>query len=264
MPSQGISVCFVIKNGMINGYPFWESLTSSLPLADEIIISEGFSTDGTYEAILKFQKKYGQKVKVFRCDWSKFVTEYGDVITKVSHEAMSHCSKNWIYYLQADEIIHPLNVGFLKKFVGRNPKFNSVCFSYNHFIGSWKPLPPGGAAYNQAIRMVKKSGLIYLIGDGWTFGGQIHPTFGPNGIPKPVYHFGWVFPKNIDQKNIEQVKIYPSLPEYQKKAEGSRQRIVSGYRERKGLPVPEDYDDYPCGMKRLVGAFEYTLPLEGS
>lgn len=260
MPSAGISVCFIVKNGLTNGYPFWESLTSSIPIADEIVVSEGFSNDGTYEAILKFQKKYGSKVKVFRCDWNKFKSESGAVIAKVSQEAINFCSKSWIYYLQADEIVHPRNVDFIKRVVNSN--HNSVCFNFNHFIGSWKPLPPGGAAYSTAIRMVRKIPSIYLLGDGWTFAGQIAPVLGPNGVPKPVYHFGWVFPKNIDQKNIEQSKIYPDLSAYQNKASASQQNILNGYGEEKGLPVPDDYDDFPCGMKRLVGAFKYTLPPE--
>ena len=260
MSCQGISVCFIVKNGLLNGYPFWESLTSSLPIADEIIISEGFSSDETYDTVLRFQRIHGQKVKVFRCDWNKFKSESGTVIAKVSQEAMSHCCSSWIYYLQADEIIHPENIDFIKKAVNSN--HNSVCFNFNHFIGSWKPLPQGAAAYSSAIRMVRKSPSIYLLGDGWTFAGQTSPVLGPNGIPKPIYHFGWVFPKNIDQKHIEQSKIYPDLSEYQTKAADSSQKILIGYSEEKGLPIPNDYDDYPCGMKRLVGAFKYTLPLE--
>lgn len=259
MPAQGISVCFVIKNGLINGYPFWESLTSCLPLADEIVISEGFSTDGTYDAILKFQKRYGSKIKLIRADWNSHKSDCGSVITKVSQDAMAHCSRSWIYYLQADEIIHPSNISCLRRLI--DSKYNSVCFNYNHFIGSWKPLPPGVAAYSQAIRMVRKKPSIFLIGDGWNFGGQVGPTFGPDGIPKPIYHFGWVFPKNIDLKNVEQLKIYPNIEGYQKKAAESYQRIVNGYSEKKGLPIPDDYDDYPCGMKRLVGEFCYSLPV---
>lgn len=258
MPSQGISVCFVIKNGLINGYPFWESLTSCLPLADEIIISEGYSTDGTYEALQRFMKLHGQKVKMFRHEWSQYKSESGSVIANVSQNAMSRCTKSWIYYLQADEIIHPRNIGVLKKLVTSD--YNSVCFNYNHFIGSWKPLPHGSAAYSQAVRMVRKKSSIFLIGDGWNFGGRIGPTFGPDGIPKPIYHFGWVFPRNMDLKKVEQSKIYPNMEEYRKNGAEAYQRILNGYAEEKGFPIPEDYDDYPCGMKRLVGAFSYTLP----
>lgn len=258
MPSQGISVCFVIKNGLINGYPFWESLNSCLPFADEIIISEGYSTDGTYEAIRKFENKYSSKVKVIRCDWNKFKSESGSVITKVSQEAMNHCHKSWIYYLQADEIVHPENVGFIKKMVVSD--YNSICFKFNHFIGSWKPLPEGSAAYGSAIRMVRKKPSIFLIGDAWNFGGQTGPVFGPAGIPKPIYHFAWVFPKNIDLKRIEHGKIYPDMQCYQRTAQEARERMASGSTGTNGLPIPDDYNDYPCGMKRLVGAFSYTLP----
>jgi len=258
--SKGISVCFVIKNGMINGYPFWESLTSSLPFANEIVIGEGYSTDGTYEAILKFREIHGKKVKIFRCDWDKYSSEGGNIIAKVSHEAMSHCKMTWIYYLQADEIIHPLNVPFIRRVV--NSEYNSVSFLFHHFSRSWKPMSASAGGYNCAIRMVRVKPFVTLIGDGWTFGGEILPILGPNGIPKPIYHFSWVFPKNIDQKSVEHGKIYPDIACYQQTAAEGKKNIINGYVEKKGLPIPEDYNDYPDIMKRLLGAFEYTLPPE--
>jgi len=259
--NDGISVCFVIKNGLINGYPFWESLESSLPIANEIVISEGYSSDKTYEVLLKFRDKYKDRVKLFQADWSRNVGGCGEIISVISSEAMSRCTCKWIYYLQADEIIHKDNCNILKDIAsGKLGNYNSVCFNYAHFIGSWKPLPKGGAAYSNAIRMVKNTREISLMGDGWTFKGSIHPVFDPNSIPKPIYHFGWVFPKNIDQKNVEQGKIYSGMSDYQRKASLSAENIKRGYTQKNGFPKPDDYDDYPDSMRRLIGQFEYTLP----
>ncbi len=259
---DGISVCFVIKNGLINGYPFWESLESSLPIADEIIISEGNSSDKTYEALLKFKEKYGDKIKIFRTNWErKHVGGCGEIISVISSEAISKCSHNWIYYLQADEIIHKDNYGIIKEVASSKlGNFNSINFKYAHFIGSWTPLPFGSAAYSEAIRMVRNIREISLMGDAWTFKGSIYPVFPSNNVPKPVYHFGWVFPKNIDQKNVEQAKIYPSMCNYQKKARDSAENIKKGYSQKNGFPKSETFDDYPESMKRLIGQFEYTLP----
>jgi len=261
MKKRGISVCFVVKNGMINGYPFWESLESCLPIADEIVISEGMSRDNTFEVLNKFKNKYGDKVNIFRTEWSKFSAYSGEVIALVSEEAMKKCSYEWIYYLQADEVIHEDNVQFLKSVpTGGVGNCNSIYFKFAHLIGSWKPLPQGGAAYSEAIRMVKNIPSITLLGDGWTFTGSTQPVFPSTTIPKPIYHLGWVFPKNIDQKNIEQAKIYSTMKIYQDKAASARQNVAKGYNQKLGLPIPTDFDDYPKNVKRLVGAFEYTLP----
>jgi glycosyltransferase involved in cell wall biosynthesis len=261
--NEGISVCFVIKNGLINGYPFWESLESCLPIANEIVISDGNSVDKTYDALLKFKERYGDKVKLFKTNWERSgIGGCGEIISVISSETMAKCSCKWIYYLQADEIIHKDNYNILKDIASEKlGNYNSVCFRYSHFIGSWKPLPRGGAAYSEAIRMVRNMKEISLMGDAWTFKGVIHPVFDPNKIPKPIYHFGWVFPKNIDQKNVEQAKIYPSMPDYQRKASASAENIKKGYSQKNGFPKPEDYDDYPDSMRRLIGQFEYSLPL---
>lgn len=258
---SGISVCFVIKNGVTNGYPFWESLESCLPIADEIVISEGFSIDNTLEVVKKFQSLHPGKVKIFNCDWKKFSTGSGEVIAGVSMEAIKKCTRQWVYYLQADEIIHKDNYQPIRDIAsGKFGNFNSVNFAFSHFIGSWDPLPLGGACYSYAVRMIKNIPTTYLIGDAWTFGGTIHPVFEPGTVLKPIYHFGWVFPKNINQKNIEHAKLYPSLPEYQQKAKQSMEAILTGKIENKGLPLPQTFTDFPENMKRLIGCFEYTLP----
>lgn len=258
--SPGISVCFIIKNGIINGYPFWESLQSCLPIADEIVISEGFSRDLTYKAIEKFRKDNGGKVKVVRHDWGKFVSSQGEVISRVSTATIEQCTKQWVYYLQADEIIHPDNYQVIRDMAsGKLGNYNSINFRFAHFIGSWEPLPVGSAAYSYAIRMIRNIPEIHLIGDAWTFGGGISPSYPHEKIPKPVYHLGWVFPKNINQKNIEQAKIYSGMKIYQDKARDAQSRIDLNS-NKVGLPPPKDFSDFPEGIKRLIGQYEYTLP----
>lgn len=256
----GISVCFVVKNGITNGYPFWESLQSCLPIADEIVISEGNSTDDTFKVVKKFCELHPDKAHFFRCDWNNHKTAAGEVIAKVSMEAMQKCRRQWIYYLQADELIHKDNYQVIRDVSCGKFNCRSVYFEFAHFIGSWDPLPVGGAAYSYAIRMVKNVRDISLIGDAWTFGGATAPVLSAKDFPKPIYHFGWVFPKNISQKSIEQAKIYPHLPEYQAKAKNAIEAIKSGQDEKKGLPMPNTFTDFPESMKRLVGQYEYTLP----
>lgn len=262
--NAGISVCFIIRNGLKNGYPFWESLNSAVPFADEIVISEGYSDDGTFEVIQRFGRLYKDKVRIYRDNWDLARSQHGEVITQVSTWNMRRCTKSWIYYLQADEIIHEHNFDFLRLIAEEKiGKFNSVSFPFLHFIGSWNPLPRDGTAYSEAIRMVRNTTTIYLLGDAWNFTGAVDPIFPAGHVPKPVYHFGWVFPKNIDLKNLSHAQLYKGLKEYQEKAQKSRENIVRGYKEKKGLPPPVNFTDFPAGTERLVGMFEYQLPPEG-
>jgi glycosyltransferase involved in cell wall biosynthesis len=70
-----------------------------LPLADEIIVNEGMSSDGTYERITAIDPK----VKVFRSDWSR--PEGMQWYCAFKDAARRHCTGDWCLYLDCDEFI---------------------------------------------------------------------------------------------------------------------------------------------------------------
>jgi glycosyltransferase involved in cell wall biosynthesis len=254
-----ISVNFVIKNGLNQGYSFWESLESCLPFADEIVISEGYSVDGTDKVIAEFAKRNPVKVVVHKDRWDTVCSGHGEVISIISNRNQRRCKNEWIYYLQADEVIHPDNVSFIKR-VAKESKYNAVSFPFWHFIGAWKPLE-GSAAYKQAIRMVKNRPDITLIGDAWNFGGKIDPVCPATEVPKPVFHLAWVFPANTDEKRLQHGQIYLKMKGYQDNAQKAKENIAKKTVYDKGLPTEGiDLNIFPESVKRLVGAVKYTLP----
>jgi len=257
--SRKISVCFIIRNGIKQGYPFWESLSSCLPFADQIVISEGHSDDGTADYIEQFRKEHPKLVRLYQDDWRSIRSAHGEVIEKISTRNMRRCSYEWIYYLQADEVIHEDNHAFIRDIAENHSRdFNSVSFRFAHFIGSWTPLEPG-VAYDEAIRMVKNDKKIHLIGDAWNFGGGIHAVCPAGLSPKPIYHLGWVFPENNDVKKIEHGGIYLDNPSYQRSANAGRRSQESTH-EYVGLPPSDTFDDYPDSVRRLIGLSKYTFP----
>lgn len=262
---SGISVCFIIKNGIRQGYPFWESLQSCLPFANEIVISEGGSDDGTAECIAKFISKYGTsngpEFRVFRDNWNEKPSQYGEVIAWISEKNFRRCAYEWVYYLQADEVIHEGNVEFIKSVAnGTAGNFNSVSFEFCHFIHSWEPLPKK-IAYDQAIRMVRNRHDIKFLGDAWNFQGSIEPVCRPDKIPCKLYHLGWVFPENCDIKKVEHGKLYSRHVEYQAQAREAKERIALSKYES-GYDVPSDPSSYPLLISRLYGKVKYELPEE--
>src|SRR5947207_8543157 len=74
-------------------------LRHHLPFADEIIVNEGNSTDGTYEAISNIDPK----IKVFRSDWGK-PDGFGWFLG-FKNEARRRCSGDWCILLDCDEFI---------------------------------------------------------------------------------------------------------------------------------------------------------------
>ena len=250
---MSISVVFVIKNGILNGYCFWESLLSCLPFADEIILSEGNSKDKTYDYIKEFVNRYGSKVKIdlFRDKWEE-KSYHGEVISKVTERAMERAKCDWIYLLQADEILDTKTSQYISD-VSKIKNINAVSFPFYHFLRGWVPVKGG---YQEAVRMARR-GLGRLKGDGWTIEG-VDPVYSSSHCPKPIYHFAFVFPNSNVIKDIEHYKIYTNVVEY-------KSQMVSACKlvGRKLDPYPlGDFNDFPELAKRFIGKAEYPLPFE--
>lgn len=243
---MSISVVFVVKNAIKQGYCFQESLLSCLPFADEIVISEGYSDDDT----MKYLKRFAEDndAMLFQDEWEE--SYHGEVIAKVSERAIAKATCKWIYYLQADEIIPPETAQYIKE-ISDDYEHASIAFPFYHFIRSWEPAKT--AAYHEAVRMVVR-GCGSLKGDGWTFDGDICPIYPADACPKPIYHFAWVFPKQNDIKDIEHAKIYKNVTEYQEKM----QKACQNPSELQPYPRT-DFDDFPELVRRFVGKAEYPL-----
>jgi len=74
-------------------------LRHHLPLADEIVVNEGYSTDGTFEAI----KDLDPKIKVFRSHWPK--PEGLGWYNSFKDAARRQCTGDWCMLLDCDEFV---------------------------------------------------------------------------------------------------------------------------------------------------------------
>jgi hypothetical protein len=250
---MSISVVFIIKNGIKNGYCFWESLLSSLNFADELIVSEGYSEDKTYDYIKEFVRRYKDDIKInlFRDEWEK-ESYHGEVISKVSERAIVKARCDFTYLLQADEVIADETAQYIVK-VSKIEDINSVCFPFYHFLRSWVPSKGG---YDKAIRMVRR-GHGKLKGDGFTFfGNDLDPVYQSKNCPKPIAHFAWCFPNQNIVKDIEHYKIYTNITEYKEKMIKAAGMV--------GMELPPyplgDFNDFPELARRFIGKAEYSLP----
>ena len=257
---MSISVVIVAKNIVKQGYCWYESLMSCLPFVDELVISEGYSKDQTLCYLEKFLEPLCSQKKIVMVQYKWPEKSYhGEAIAVVSEEAIKRPKCDWVYYLQADEIIPPETAEYIKNFADndgfssdKSGGYNSLALSFSHFIRSWEPSKEG---YKNAIRMVR-NGCGHLKGDAWTFtGDDIVPTY-DSFCPKDIFHFAWVFPKQNDIKDIEHAKLYQNYPEYQEKMKKACQDINSPK-----FPYPRtDFDDFPELARRFIGKAEYPLP----
>lgn len=104
-----ISLYTFVRNGLRQDYHVVHMLKHHLDFADEIIVHEGHSTDGTFEAISNIHPK----IQIFRSDWDRhtgmaFSNRFKD-------DARLRCTGDWCVMLDADEFIPEWEFGPLRK-----------------------------------------------------------------------------------------------------------------------------------------------------
>jgi hypothetical protein len=274
---RGISGVTVVRNAVRLGYPLYFSVKSVIDACDEFLISEGFSEDSTMDVVHQLQKEYPKKVRVIRETWKP--SKAGETVAEVTNNAIERCDFEWIYYVQADEIVHEDNLRFIASVPERFHRYRSVSFRFTHFRLSLLFEMLG--SYSHAIRMVRnysrpwrrnvrrlwyRSPLgrvlkgyysidpvtsfmdAYSAGDGWTFTGHIWPVLHADFL-KPVFHVGYVN-KDMgvlaDRIESHGRLLYPTLTSYPQVAKAIRAgKKIESWRAQGLKIVPYQRGDYP-------------------
>lgn len=154
-----ISAFTIVKDAIKQGYPFAESIASALPTCDELLISDGFSTDGTYE-ILQKMEKLNKKIKIYQQEWTKKTLT---VIADLSNDLRKKCRFEYLFYIQAPEIIHEKNIETLRALPEMFPDADTFCLPFTTIIGNLK------AQEEPRLRFCKNLQRLHLTGDAWAF-----------------------------------------------------------------------------------------------
>ena len=97
-----ISACCFIKNTFAGAYCCFESLANALTIADEVIIMDLGSTDGTLEE-LELMALSNPKIKLVH---STFKEIDAGIFATLANDLIAMCKYDTVWYYQADEIWH--------------------------------------------------------------------------------------------------------------------------------------------------------------
>lgn len=129
-----ISIYMYLRNGISMDFHVEAMLRHHLPLADEIVVNEGYSDDDTYERI----RQIDSKVKVHRRRWD-------DVKPGLSwwcclgDQARRDCTGDWCIKLDADEFIPEWEFGRIRRLLAETNE-DLLPMRFKNFYANFKVL----------------------------------------------------------------------------------------------------------------------------
>lgn len=253
MPTQGkifLSGIATFRNVISTGYMFIEAILSVLPIVDEMLISDGGSTDGTVISLRRLQEAFPNKIKLFKDKWVK--SEYWETFDNSLNLLMSRAKGAWLYEVPGDELIHEKNLLALLKITRNAKSYNSIRQTRQSIFG-WRHVSP----YTfEGVRMVrnlpklgsKEGGEFFYVGVyGKPTEGFIAHNVPPETESKiPIYHFPSAFPQNA----VAKAKIHATFLACSSVV---RKRVYEKVKKREERLLKKEIIDKPMeGLPALV------------
>ena len=126
-----LSIYTFVKDGLYYDFHVVDMLKHHLPLADEIIVNEGYSTDGTYEAI----RNLDPKIKIQRRHWDR--SQPGAWHVRFKDEARRACTGDWCILLDCDEFIPEWEFERLRAYLAQTDE-SILRTRYVNFYGNYR------------------------------------------------------------------------------------------------------------------------------
>ena len=205
-------------------------------MVDEYIVCVGKSEDNTLELVKSIKSN---KIKIIETVWNEENLRGGGELAVQANITLSHCSGDWAFYLQPDEVIHeddlPIIQSAFKKYFN-NHQILAFAFYFLHFTGDYWTLNPWD--FHKEVRIIRNKGELIVGGDS----GQIMRKsdgvhFGRKFFGKEIiilnariFHYGWVKkPEVVRTKIEEQRKLWFGKGEFSIKERKGREQVWSYY-----------------------------------
>lgn len=198
-----------VRNAVKLDYPVVESITSILPVCDEMIVCLGNSDDGTEELIRNIPS---DKIRIIHSVWDDTLREGGRVLAVETDKAFDAVSadSDWCFYIQADEVLHekyhePI-IQAAQKYKD-DKRVEGLLFDYVHFYGTYGYVGDSRRWYRKEIRMVRNDRNIRSWKDAQGFR-KNEEKLNVKSSSAEIYHYGWV---KSPQKQQEKQKNFHRL-----------------------------------------------------
>lgn len=201
------------KNAVKLYFPLKEAVASILPLVDEFVVAVGDCDpdDRTREELLSL---HSPKLRLIDTVWDLERYPRGMENAHQTDIAKAACTGDWLFYLQADEVIHEKYLPIIERRcreLWHDAEVEGLLFDYRHFWGDYQHVHRSHGWYKREIRIIRNRPDIHSWESAQSF--RRIPDFdGKNyrqqeGTYKlkvahsgaEVFHYGWVRPPELMQ-----------------------------------------------------------------
>lgn len=184
-----LSVYTFVRNGLYYDFHVVPMLRHHLGLADEIVVVEGYSDDGTYEAISTLDPR----IKVFREREDR--SDPNAWHRKFKNDARARCTGDWCVLLDCDEFIPEWEFDRLRQQIATTDQ-DILPVRFTHFYGNYRVYIADLPAITPLTgwRIHRNLPTIEVWGDGANVrhvGREDDPVASPDAAIA-VHHFGTV------------------------------------------------------------------------
>lgn len=205
------------KNAHKLYYPMRYAIESILPIVNEFVVALGDSDedDTTREEIGKIDS---EKVRIIDTVWDIEKYPQGMEHAHQTDIAKEHCSGDWLFYLQSDELVHERYLPVIEarcRELLDDQDVEGLLFNYHHFWGDYQHIQDTHCWYRKEIRIIRNDPEIHSWEsaqsfrripdfDGLQYRQQEH-TYKLKVAPVDawIYHYGWVRPPVVMQNKIK-------------------------------------------------------------
>lgn len=206
----------MVKNADSLYYPIKESILSILPIVDEFVVALGDCDAGDRTAEI-IDAIGSPKLKIIRTVWDTAAYPNGAENARQTDIAKSHCAGDWLFYLQADEVVHEKYLEAIAKRCEQlhgDKRIEGLLFKYKHFWGDYEHYVRSHGWYQREIRIIRNDPDIHSWSDAQSFrripgfgGKEYHRSENTHKlhvtkVDAEIYHYGWVRPPEMMRKKM--------------------------------------------------------------
>jgi len=258
-------------------YPMKASILSILPIVDEFIVVLGDS-DPDDKTRQEVESIGSPKIRIYDTVWNIEKYPRGMEHAHQTDIAKSYCSGDWLFYLQADEVIHEKYLPVIRQrceaFLN-DSRVEGFLFKYIHFWGDYNHYHNSHGWYRNEIRIIRNDPDIHSWESAQSFRRipnfdnlhyrQQEGTYKLNVVEAnaSVYHYGWVRPPSYMKSKIKAFKTNHKGKAAIEALEKTQQNYFAfDYGVLGKLPVFKE--THPAVMKEWIDRFNWGNELQYS